>query len=113
LLFDIDRPLELPSLGLGLLLLAFRRRSVAIVCGLSLLVLDTLAAGRLWRNAAVAGLSQGVALGLACLLLLLEFRLLLHQALSDVVHASGFVEGLPAELALDFGCGGLEGTASW
>jgi hypothetical protein len=111
LLLDVHRPLELPRLRLGLLLLPLGRGRVAVVGGLSLLVFGALTARGFGRNAAVAGLSQGVALGLSGFLFLLEFRLLLHQALSDVVHARRFVKRLLAELALDLGGGGFERVA--
>ena len=112
LLLDIHRPLELARLRLGLLLLSLGCGSVAIIGGLSFLVFGALAAGGFWRNTTIAGLSQGVAFGLSRFLLLLEFGLLLHQALSDMVHARRLVQRLLAELALDLGGGGLERVAS-
>jgi hypothetical protein len=112
LLLDIHRSLELPRLWLWLFLLPLGRGRVAIVRGLSLLVVGAFSAGRLRRNASVAGLSQGVALGFSCFLLLLQFCLLLDQAFSDVVHARRLVDRLPAELALNLGRSGLEGHAS-
>jgi hypothetical protein len=108
LFLDIHRPLELARLWLWIFLLSLGRGRVAIVCGFSLLVVGTLATGRLGGNTAVARLSQGIALGLSCLLFLLELCLLFHQAFSDVVHACRFVKRLLAELALDLGGGGFE-----
>ncbi len=100
LFLDIHRALELPRLWLWLFLLPLGCRRVAIVRGLSLLVVGAFSARRLGRNAAVAGLSHGVALGFSRLLLLLQFCLLLNQAFSDVVHARRLVYWLATKLAL-------------